>query len=119
MDDVIRRIAARPNGSLTAVFVGADDRVVLELEIGEGTAHVDELFLRHIEMLISDIGVAGVRIAVSRGAGRPTRIDRLLWRELNARLAGSETALLDLLVVGEHSWWSAVSNRVQELSHAA
>jgi hypothetical protein len=89
------------------------------VDIKEGTAYVDELFLRHVVMLISDIGVAGVRLVVSRTSGRPTRIDRLLWRELSSRLAGGDTTLLDVLVVGEQSWWSAVGNRVVPLSDAA
>jgi hypothetical protein len=120
MNNVIRRSAGRPEGSLTAVFVGPDDRVVLQVDISEGTAYVDELFLRHVVMLISDIGVAGARLVVSRATGRPTRIDRLLWREISSRLAGSDTTtLLDVLVVGEQSWWSAAGNRIVPISDAA
>jgi hypothetical protein len=119
MDNVIRRSAGRAEGSLTAVFVGADGRVVLQVDISEGTTCVDELFLRHVVMLIGDVGVAGVRLLVSRATGRPTRIDRLLWRELTARLAGSESTLLDVAVVGEHSWWSAAANRAEPITDAA
>lgn len=119
MDDVIRRSAGQPEGSLTAVFVGAAGRVVLQVDISEGTAYVDELFLRHVVMLICDVGVAGVQFVITRAAGRPTRVDRLLWRELSARLAVSDTTLLDVVVVGEQSWWSAASNRVAPINHAA
>jgi hypothetical protein len=94
-------------GSLTAVFTDHDDRVVLRVGISEGTDHVDELFLRHLEMLTSDVGVPGVWLVVDRADGRPTRVDKLLWRELSRRLADSATRLVDLVVVGETCWWSA------------
>jgi DNA repair protein RadC len=119
MDPVIRRISERPEGSLTAIFAGADGRVVLQVDVSEGTAYVDELFLRHVVMMISDIGVAGVRLAIARASGRPTRVDRLLWREMTTRLRGSDTTLLDVVVVGEDAWWSAAANRVAPVSHAA
>jgi hypothetical protein len=95
------------DGSLTAVFTDVAGRVVLRVEIGEGTTNVDELFLRHLVMLTADVGVPGVRFVICRPDGRPTRIDKLLWRELQVRLADSTTQLLDVVVVGESSWWSA------------
>ena len=92
---------------------------MLRVDISEGTAHVDELFLQHVVMLTADVGVAGVTF-VDLTAGRPpTRVDRRLWRELSARLAGAPTALLDVIVVGEERWWSAASGRVAPLVRAA
>ena len=119
MDTLLRRVTGQPEGSLIAEFVGDDGQVVLQIEISEGTAYVDELFLRHLVMVIHDIGVPGVRFGVSRVAGRPTRVDRRLWREITQRLDGGDTTLVDLLVVGEDSWWSASANRVAAVSHAA
>lgn len=99
-------------GSLTAVFSDARGREVLRVGFSEGTAHVDELFLRHVVMLTADVGVATVTFEVRRAAGRPTKVDRRLWQELVRRLADSTTALGDLVVVGEERCWSAASGRV-------
>jgi DNA repair protein RadC len=109
----------RADGALLVVFLDGGCRIVLTVEVGEGTGHVDELFLRHVVMLTSDVGVAGVVFAVVRSSGRPTRIDKLLWRELSGRLAGATTSLLDLAVVGKLSWWSAASGRSSPLDQAA
>jgi hypothetical protein len=34
--------------------------------------------------------------------------DRRLWEELRKRMAVARPELIDLVVVGEHSWWAAV-----------
>jgi hypothetical protein len=99
---------------MTAVFTDLDGRAVLRVEIGEGTTNVDELFLRHLVMLTADVGVPGVRFVISRADGRPTRVDKLLWRELQQRLVDSTTRLLDVIVVGQTCWWSA---RTRVLRH--
>lgn len=100
-----------PDGSLEVVFVNDDERVILRVGISEGMSHVDELFLRHLVMLTSDVGVAGVVFVVRRDDGMPKRIDRRLWRELNVRLAHSDTVLHDVVVLGAAVWWSAASGR--------
>jgi DNA repair protein RadC len=117
-DDILRSVRPTP-GSLNAVFVDAEGEVVLRVDISEGTAHVDELFLQHVVMLTSDVGVAGVTFVISRPDGRPTRVDRRLWQELRTRLAGAPTALIDVIVVGQERWWSAASGRVAPLVRAA
>jgi DNA repair protein RadC len=104
-DDVRRR--GSPDGALLAVFLSAESQILLTVAVGEGTHHVDELFLRHLVAVVVDIGVAEVVLAVARASGRPTRIDKLLWRELFDRLDGAPTTLLDVVVVGESRWWSA------------
>jgi DNA repair protein RadC len=88
-------------GALHAVFLDARHAVLLTIDFDEGTGHVDELFLRHVVAIVNDIRVAAVVFAVRRCAGRPTRVDKLLWRELSARLADGPTAVLDVVVVGE------------------
>jgi hypothetical protein len=115
-DDVRRR--GRPDGALLGVFLNRERRIVLTTEVSEGTHHVDELFLRHLVSLVTDIGVAEVAFAVARSTGRPTRIDKLLWREMVSRLGNGPTSLLDLIVVGEDRWWSA-ANALVGASHEA
>jgi len=117
MNDAILRCALPVEGALVAVFIGGCGDVVLRVEISEATHHVDELFLRHLVMLAADVGVPEVAFVISRGDGRPTRIDRLLWRELRERLAGSSTALVDVMVVGADAWWSGASGRANALRH--
>lgn len=104
-----------PDGSLTVVFVDDAERVILRVDIGEGTSHIDELFLRHLVMLTADVGVPGAAFVVRRHDVRPKRSDRRLWRELSARMAESSTRLIDLVLVSDKEWWSAVSGRTSVL----
>jgi hypothetical protein len=114
----LRRAAQLPDGALRALFMAADDRVVLRVDLDEGTDHIDELFLGHLMMLISDVGVPGVAFVISRPSGRPNRIDKLLWRRLRERLSGSPTELVDVVVVGEQGAWSAAGVPRHEQVHS-
>jgi hypothetical protein len=100
----------RGEGALLAVFLDIRGSVLLTVGFEEGTTHVDELFLRHLVAMVADIGVSSVVFAVRRISGRPARVDKLLWRELNARLADATTTLLDLVVIGEAGRWSAAQS---------
>jgi hypothetical protein len=107
------------DGALLAVFLDRRGTVVLTVGFDEGTSDVDELFLRHLVAIVGDIRVAEVVFAVVRASGRPTRIDKLLWRELTVRLAGATTSLRDVIVVGERQRWSAASGRTASVARAA
>jgi hypothetical protein len=113
------RCRGSADGALLGVFLSRQRRILLTIEIGEGTHHPDELFLRHLVAVITDIGVPDVVFAITRTDGRPTRVDKLLWRELSDRLEGTTTALLDVVVVGEISWWSAATGRAQSLARTS
>lgn len=106
------------DGSLLAVFLDRFGTVALTVGFDEGTRYVDELFLQHIVAIVADLRVAAVVFAVIRAAGRPTRIDRRLWRELVTRLGGASTDLRDVIVVGDDQWWSAVSGQSRSRSKA-
>jgi DNA repair protein RadC len=106
----------QPDGALLAVFLDDRHRIVLWVEISEGTHDVDELFLRHLVTIVGDLGLAAVAFGVTRVSGRPRRVDRLLWRELDHRLAGSATRLLDVIVVGADRQWSAARGRAQPVT---
>jgi hypothetical protein len=97
-------------GALLAVFLDGRHTVLLTIGFEEATDHVDELFLRHVVAVITDIRVAAVVLAVLRTNARPTRVDKLLWREIGARLVDAPTALLDLMVIGESGRWSAAQS---------
>lgn len=116
---VILHCKERTDGALLAVFL--DHRAAVALTIGfeEGTEHVDELFLRHLVAVVTDLRIAEVVFAVVRASGRPTRIDKLLWRELRRRLDDASTVVRDVIVVGDAQRWSAASGRTASLKPAA
>lgn len=113
-----RRCHDRGDGALSAVFLDRRRAVVLTVGFDEGTGCVDELYLRHLAAIVTDTQVAEVVFAVVRTDGRPTRVDRLLWRELRPRLADASTALCDLIVVGESQRWSARSGHTTPIQDA-
>jgi hypothetical protein len=43
-----------------------------------------------------------------RPDGQPRAEDWRLWEELRKRMAVARSELIDLVVVGEQSWWAAV-----------
>lgn len=110
LDPILKAVVAHPagwsEGALRAVFLSGRGRVLLTVGFDEGTRAVDELYLRHVVATVGDLPVATVAFAVLRATGRPCRIDRVLWRELSARLADGPTRLLDLVVVGLERHWS-------------
>jgi hypothetical protein len=101
-----RHDAGGPEGALRAVFLDHRGAILLTVGFDEGTDHVDELFLRHLVATVDDLAVPAVVFAVMRRSARPTRIDKLLWRELGRRLASGPTRLLDVLVIGPTEQWS-------------
>jgi hypothetical protein len=108
---VMTHCKERTDGALLAVFLDRRATVALTIGFDEGTHHVDELFLRHLVDVVTDLRIAEVVFAVVRASGRPNRIDKLLWRELRARLDETATVLRDVVVVGDSQRWSAASGR--------
>jgi DNA repair protein RadC len=106
-------------GGLLGLFLDAAGRVALTTVVSEGTDDVDELFLRHLVAMVADVGLAAVVFAVARASGKPSRVDRRLWRELSSRLASLPTELLDVVVVGESSSWSAAVSQRRRPRQAA
>jgi hypothetical protein len=99
------------DGGLLAFFLDGSAQVILKVALDEGTRHVDDLFLRHLSALVAEIDAATVILASIRANGQPRRADRLLWREMQRRLATSDSVLADLLVVGPDWCWSAATRR--------
>lgn len=115
----LRRHHDRSDGALLAVLLDHRHAVLLTISFDEGTRQIDELYLRHLVAVVSEVSVAAVVFVVLRGSGRPTRVDKLLWRELETRLAAEPTRLLDLIVIGEATRWSAATGRAEPLRTAA
>jgi DNA repair protein RadC len=110
-DGVRCRVPAVGDGGLLAFFLDPAGLVILRVALDEGTRHVDELFLRHLTALVTEIDAASVVLASVRADGQPTRTDRVLWREMQQRLTNAQSVLTDLLVVGDDRCWSAATRR--------
>jgi hypothetical protein len=57
--------------------------------------------------VIDGVGAPSAIVVITRSKGAPLAADLQLWHELESRLAGLHTELVDLMVVGEHRWWAA------------
>jgi len=58
--------------------------------------------------VVDGVDAPAVIVAVPRSDGRPRAEDWRLWEELRARMSVARPELIDLVVVGELSWWAAV-----------
>ena len=66
------------------------------------------LSLRVPAHVVDDVDAPAVIVAVPRSDGQPRAEDWRLWEEMRARLSVTRSELIDLVVVGEQSWWAAV-----------
>jgi hypothetical protein len=58
--------------------------------------------------VVDGVDAPAVVVAVPRFNGEPRAEDWRLWEELRKRMAVARSELIDLVVVGEQSWWAAV-----------
>jgi hypothetical protein len=58
--------------------------------------------------VVDSVDAPAVVVAVPRFNGEPRAEDWRLWEELRKRMAVARSELIDLVVVGEQSWWAAV-----------
>jgi hypothetical protein len=57
--------------------------------------------------VVDGVDAPAVIVAVPRFDGQPRAEDWRLWDELRKRMAVARSELIDLVVVGERSWWAA------------
>jgi hypothetical protein len=99
-----------PDGGLALCFGTGAGATLRCLPIPEGTACVDELFVRDLAAIIATFGAGPAILAVRRPDGRPTRTDRRLWRRTAAALVAAGPAAaevrVELLIVGPESTWA-------------
>lgn len=103
------RARSRPSdeGSLWLVLFDKPGGLpVVSAAIEGAMDHMDDLMLRQLTKIISEVGAAEVLLVIPRRSGRPRPVDRTTWEQLSARI-GAATELLDLLVVGSRTSWSA------------
>jgi hypothetical protein len=61
--------------------------------------------------VIDAVDAPALVFVVPRSDGEPAAEDWRIWQELRARLAVARCELIDLVIVGSSSWWSAVRGR--------
>jgi hypothetical protein len=110
--DVRSKMRPDDEGCVWVLFTDAERVVQVGIALesdGRDLGAVEYDGLTHI---IDELDLPGVVIAVSRADGEPLPEDWKLWEELRGRLAAlTRCELLDLLVVGEWSWWAALGGR--------
>jgi hypothetical protein len=61
--------------------------------------------------VIDAVDAPALVFVVPRSDGEPAAGEWRIWQELRARLAVARCELIDLVIVGSSSWWSAVRGR--------
>jgi hypothetical protein len=106
--DIRSNQSADDEGTLWVLFVEEDRRFAIGMAVGpEVDAGPDEY--DGLTQIIDEIDPPGVVLAVTRDDGVPRAQDWRLWEQMRARLAAGRAALIDVIVVGHHSWWAAVA----------
>ena len=105
--EIRERLTGDDEGDLWALFLDEGNMPMLAIAVTRMLPELDETLLRNLAHILEDVGAAGVLLAIPRRRGAPMRVDRALWRYLVARLAESDTPLVDLVVVGPGRFWSA------------
>jgi hypothetical protein len=98
------------DGTIWVLFLDDDRRphvsAVLPPAVEIGAAEFDGL-----AKIVDEVDAPAVVIAVPRPDGEPRPDDWRVWEELRARLLVGRCELVDLVVVGEESWWAVVGGR--------
>lgn len=81
---------------------------IIACAINDATAQMDGTLLRNLANMIDEGPWRASLIAIIRSCGTPRDEDYQLWKGLRAEI--QTTTLLDLLIVGECTYWSAEGN---------
>lgn len=112
-DEVRGHCRDADEGTTWVLFIDGDGQTFIGMAIERGDEIGDEIGAAEYDGLaqvIDEIGPPAVVVAVTREEGEPLAADWQLWQQLRARLTGG-TELIDVLVVGRHSWWAVVGGR--------
>ena len=107
IQEIRDRLVANDEGALWLFFL--DDPYgapILASAIDGAMAEMDAQLTRNVAMIVNQLAVKAVLLAIPRKNGTPQAADRKLWSDLQI-LLDSSTELVDLLVVGPDSYWSA------------
>lgn len=102
-------------GTLWVVLLLEGDRIGMAFAITaippELTEADAEGFFDGLAHVIDDVDPPGILFAVTRHDGEPRPIDWRVWESMRGRLAVARSELVDLTVVGDHSWWAVQAGR--------
>lgn len=105
-DGVRKEQRDEKDGAFWVIFLDDERRRLVTMALPAA----DELGVAEYDGLatvIDGVGARGAIVVITRAQGAPLAADLDLWQELQSRLAGLHTELVDLMVVGEHRWWTA------------
>jgi hypothetical protein len=102
------RLQSTPDdeGGTWVVFLDEDRRPMNGMALPAEV--LGPLELDGLAEVVDGVDAPAVVVAVPRSDGQPRAEDWRLWEEMRARLAVARSELIDLVVVGEQSWWAAV-----------
>jgi hypothetical protein len=111
-DDVRSKMKPDDEGCVWLLLTDEDHVVRVGFAIEPDGREPGPLELDGLVSMIDDIDPPGMLLAVSRGDGEPRAEDWRLWEGLRGRVAAlTRCELLDLVIVGERSWWAALGGR--------
>lgn len=102
------RLQSRPDdeGGTWVLFLDDERRPINGMALP--AEELGPLELDGIVEVVDGIDAPAVIVAVPRSDGEPRAEDWRLWEELRQRMAVARSELIDLVVVGEQSWWAVV-----------
>lgn len=110
--DVRSKMRPDDEGCVWVLFTDADHVIQVGVALESDGRELGELEYDGLSHIIGELDLPGVVVAVTRADGEPLAEDWELWEELRGRLAAlTRCELLDLVVVGERSWWAVLGGR--------
>lgn len=111
LDEQVAGIRARltpaDEGALLVLFCSdPEGEVLVAVSIDDFTDNYSAELLDGLAAILNRLGVESVLLATARRSGRPSEVDVRLWREI-APLLDPPIELIDLVVVGDDTYWSA------------
>ena len=102
------RLQSTPDdeGGTWVLFLDEDRRPINAMALP--AEELGPLELDGLVEVVDGVDAPAVIIAVPRTDGQPRAEDWRLWEELQKRMPVARSELIDLVVVGEQSWWAVV-----------
>jgi hypothetical protein len=110
-DGIRRKRVGADEGTTWVLLLDAERVPVVGMAITPDDAAQTDPAWDGLAHIIGDVDPPAVVLAVTRGDGEPRPGDHRLWEAMRARLAVLRPELVDLIVVGERSWWAVLAGR--------
>jgi len=110
--DVRSKMRPDDEGCVWVLFTDEDHVVLFGMAIEPDGCEPGPLEFDGLAEIIGDLDLPAAVIAVTRADGEPLAADWRLWDGLRGRMAAlTRCELLDLVIVGERSWWAVRGGR--------